>query len=207
MTMTFSGFLFWFCTYLLSGVVVLSLLRLIARLQTTPMTVREFWLNMVGAYDDVRHQRISMAIFAEKVLMLPVMILIWPASVCIVIYALYEDRHPKVWVPDPEDAFTCHRQHLIAKATPEAAELQARIVDPLGRVPDLPFGHLNGGWRALLAAVQVGDELWSFKVPGYAPDPQGTPSIHRWAVPRGAKRGYALVAGGKVKADFVYEWS
>jgi hypothetical protein len=204
--MTFSGFFFWFGAYLLSGVVVLPLLWLIACLQTTPMSVREFWLNLVGAYDDLRQRRISLATFAGKVLMLPAMILFWPASVCIVIYLLYEDRRTEFWVPDPEDAFTCHRQHLLAKVTPEAAELLARIVDPLGRVPNLPFGHLNGGWKSLVAGMQEGDELWSFDVPGYAPGHDDPPSIHRWAVPQGAKRGYALVAGGKVKADFVCEW-
>jgi hypothetical protein len=204
--MTFSGFFFWFGTYLLSGVAVLSCLWLITSLHRTTMTAREVWINMVKVCDDVRHQRISLKAFSEKVLILLAMYLIWPGSVCIVIYLLYDDRNFETRLPNPEDAFTCHRKHLISRATPEAAELLARIVDPLGRVPDLPFGHLNGGWLKLLAAIQDGDELWSFEVPGYVPGPQAPPSIHQWAVPRGTKRGYALVAGGKVKADFVCEW-
>jgi hypothetical protein len=204
--MTFTGFVFWFGAYLLIGLTVLLILWLIASLQTTTMAAGEVWMNMVKAYDDVRHQRISLATFAEKVLMLPAIFLIWPVSMAIVIYLLYEHRRVEHWVPNPEDAFTCHRKHLVARLTPEAAELLAPIVDPLGRVPDVPFGHLNGGWRALLADQQDGDELWSFEVPGYAPGPETPPSIHRWAVPRGAKRGYAVVACGKVKADFVCEW-
>lgn len=205
--MTSSGFFFWFGAYLLIGLTVLLTLWLVASLQTTPMTAPEVCINMVKAYDDVRHHRISLKAFSEKILMLPAMFLIWPLSMAIVIYLLYEDRYIEPSVPDdPEDAFTCDRKHLVARLTPEAAESLSRIVDPLGRVPDVPFGHLNGGWRALLAAKQDGDELWSFEVPGYLPGPQAPPSIHLWSMPRGAKRGYALVADGKVKADFVCEW-
>jgi hypothetical protein len=73
-------------------------------------------------------------------------------------------------------------------------------------VPDLPFGHLNAGWCALLASRQSGDTLWYFEVPGYTPGPKDTPHRHQWSVPQGAKHGYALVQSGKVRAEFVFEW-
>ena len=131
---------------------------------------------------------------------------LWPVSVCIAIYMLYQDRKSETWSPDPQDAFTCQSKHLVAVLTPESAESINRIVDPRGRVPDVPFGHLNTGWRALIDSMKEGDELWSFEVPGYAPGPGEPPSRHKWALARGTERGYALVASGKVKAEFVYEW-
>ena len=72
-------------------------------------------------------------------------------------------------------------------------------------LPDLPFGHLNAGWRALLADKQVGDTLWYFEMPGYTPEPDESPQ-RQLSVPRGAKRGYALVQSSKVRKEFIYEW-
>lgn len=73
-------------------------------------------------------------------------------------------------------------------------------------LPPQTFGHLNAGWRALLADRQLGDTLWYFEIPGYTPDPEHTPQRHQWSVPQGAKRGYALVQSGKVRAEFIFEW-
>ena len=36
--------------------------------------------------------------------------------------------------------------------------------------------------------------------------PEAAPMRHQWSVPGGAKRGYALVQSGKVRAEFVFEW-
>jgi hypothetical protein len=161
---------------------------------------------MKQAYDDMRLKKISGADFVEKVLMYPVLLLIWPLTACVAGYMLYMEIKNPPWVPGPEDAFTCKQKHLVGRATVDKAELLAAVTDPMGRVPNLPFGHLNGGWRALLAAMQEGDELWSFEVPGYVPGRQDPTPIHQWATPQGARCGYALVAAGKVRADFVYEW-
>jgi hypothetical protein len=204
--MTYSSFFIWLGAYLLAGVALVFGLRQKASVESPAMTVREFWLELKQAYDDMRLKKISGTAFAEKVLMMPVLLLIWPLTACVAGYMLYmEIKNPSAML-DLEDAFTCKKKHLLDRSTPDKAELLASVIDPKGRVPNLPFGHLNGGWSALLEAMQEGDELWSFEVPGYVPGRQDPPPIHQWAMPKGTRRGYALVAGGTVKADFVYEW-
>lgn len=43
-------------------------------------------------------------------------------------------------------------------------EIEARelVEDPLGAVPNLPFGHLNATWLRFLEGRSDSDELWSF---------------------------------------------
>jgi hypothetical protein len=53
---------------------------------------------------------------------------------------------------------------LVAQTTIEAVEAQWRITDPLGGAPEVPFGHLNAQWQALIGAMQDGDELWRIEV-------------------------------------------
>jgi hypothetical protein len=59
-------------------------------------------------------------------------------------------------------------------------------------VPDLPFGHLNAGWPALLNKQAAGDQLWFFEIAE-----QDRIQIH----------GFALVKKGAVCEEFLYEWN
>ncbi len=52
---------------------------------------------------------------------------------------------------------------LVARTSIEAVEAEWQVADPLGGAPELPFGHLNTRWRALVAAMQEGDQLWRFE--------------------------------------------
>jgi hypothetical protein len=183
---TLNQMLHWFGIYLAIGLPTLILLRVLAaiksRLQPTGSMLREIMQELQGKDSP----RVKWTRFAGQLLMYPVVLLIWPVAVWIVIQDQFFSSETD-WTPDPEAAFSCRRQHLIRVVLPDAAEAQAKVIDPLGRVPDLPFGHLNAGWCALLAGRQLGDTLWYFEVPG-------------------AKRGYALVHSNKVRAEFVFEW-
>lgn len=196
----------WFYIYLATGVAALLVTRLgvfiIMRKSDRPS---EGLRNILKAMNDTNISRpIKWKDLAEQYLLfVPLIFLLWPLAIGI---GLKEHLYPEVWKPDPEDAFTCHRKHLVRVVSPEAAEAEAKVIDPLGRVRDLPFGHLNAGWHALLASRQIGDTLWYFHIPGYTPEPETPWQRHQWAVPRGAKRGYALVQSGKVRAEFVFEW-
>ncbi len=163
--------------------------------------LREIMAELKG--EDSR--RVRWTRFAGKVLMYPLVLLIWPLVIVIIIQELYFLSRDQ-WTPDPEADYNCQRKHLVRVVSPEAAEGSAKVVDPLGRTPDLPFGHLNSGWCALLADKQVGDTLWYFEIPGYTPEPDNSPHLHQWSEPRGAKRGYALVQSGKVRNEFIFEW-
>lgn len=197
--------LYWFYIYLATGVAALLVTRLavffIMRKRDKPS---QGLRNILQAMKATHRQPIKWKELAEQYLLfVPLIFLLWPLAIVI---GLKEHLCPEVWKPDPEAAFTCRRNHLVRVVSPDAAQAEARVVDPLGRVPDLPFGHLNAGWCALLANRQLGDTLWYFEVPGYTPGPEDTPHRHPWSVPQGAKRGYALVQSGKVRAEFVFEW-
>jgi hypothetical protein len=101
--------------------------------------------------------------------------------------------------------FHCQRKHLLGSVTVEDAEASAKVVDPLHRAPDLPFGHLNPAWQAFLKQRRFGYRLKSFSIPGTSPDAlhAGAP---RWSTPLERKLGYAWVWMWQVKAEFIYEW-
>jgi hypothetical protein len=52
----------------------------------------------------------------------------------------------------------CRQRFTIAEA-----EARGRIHDPLGAVPDLPFGFLHPRWQRFLAEQPPGAELWWFE--------------------------------------------
>jgi hypothetical protein len=56
--------------------------------------------------------------------------------------------------------FKFKSRHLIRKIGIQEAEECECIFDPLGAVPDLPFGFLNGTWRNFLTQLTPVDSLW-----------------------------------------------
>lgn len=203
--MMLTQMLHWLSLYLAIGLPVIILLRVLAviksKIQPNGSMLREIMQELQGKDSP----RVKWARVAGQLLMYPLILLIWP----VVIWFLILDQcfsKKTDWKPDPEAAFNCRRQHLIRVVLPEAAEAKAKVIDPLGRVPNLPFGHLNAGWCALLAGRQVGDTLWYFEIPGNPTGPEAPPQRHQWSVPRGGKRGFALVQSGKVRAEFLFEW-
>lgn len=75
---------------------------------------------------------------------------------------------------------------------PPVVEAWERVDDPLGAVPRVPFGHLNSVWRSLKAAMQPGDELWSFAS-------TRDETKHIWA----GVSGYAIRRDGRIAAEVV----
>lgn len=58
--------------------------------------------------------------------------------------------------------FVISRKDLVRQWTVQEIELSARVIDPLGAVPDLPFGHLNAAWLQFKQVLQPQDAIWSF---------------------------------------------
>jgi hypothetical protein len=98
-------------------------------------------------------------------------------------------------------AFVCRgRQDLLQRVEADEEEKHALVDDPLGRVPPLPFGHFNAGWRAFRDRMQAGDELWRFAVA------KGETLRRRDMSPASDDiHGYALLRGDQVTAEFVCE--
>ena len=109
------------------------------------------------------------------------------------------------WRDSRRYRYHCRPEHLLGRVTVEDAEASGKVVDPLHRAPDLPFGHLNPAWHAFLKQRRFGYRLKSFCIPGIPPDAlhAGAP---RWSEPQGRRQGYAWVALWKVKAEFIAEW-
>ncbi len=101
------------------------------------------------------------------------------------------------------DRFHSRQEHLLGMVSIAEAENGAMVVDPLHRVPDLPFGHLHAAWQEFKQKKKFWYRLRQFSIPGTPPGKNG-PQRSR---PQGQKLGYAWVGLGRIKAEFIYEWN
>ena len=117
------------------------------------------------------------------------------------IWAIFQSRkEAALEIERNKPDFDCLPEHLISKVDPHDAEIASYIVDPLGTVPPLPFGHLNQGWINFLSEM-LGpeDEMWSFYIP------KGSEyGKHRFAASSDI-RGYAKVRNGEIFGEFITE--
>lgn len=117
----------------------------------------------------------------------------WPA----VIYMKGMDIFGKKGVSalDEEREFAVERSHLQERLSLLQIETRELVTDPLGAVPDLPFGHLNAAWKTFVEGVGADDELWSFTAP--------------WQTKWGRKEirtGYVVVRGRVPASHFLTMW-
>ena len=96
---------------------------------------------------------------------------------------------------DPDYARPVRREHLQARLTLDEIERANRVQDPLGAVPDLPFGHLHAAWRRFVEQLQEGDELWSFATPWEFTFPL-----------RELRQGYVVLRAGEPGPCFLTVW-
>ena len=82
--------------------------------------------------------------------------LIWP--VLLVLFLVI----PQLESVDPIPEFAVTEDHLLEPLAVAEIEARERIFDPLGAVPDLPFGHLNTAWQDFLTQCEEGTELRRF---------------------------------------------
>ena len=135
--------------------------------------------------------------------------LIWPFSILLLIVAAIFPQllESKPMPYNPEDDLICKKEHLLKEVTVEQAESNSMVVDPLGRAPKEPFGHLAAGWREFLSQSEPGYKLWAFKVPGSFNTFDGsTKNGRQWSVAMGERVGFAWVHKRKIKAEFLTEW-
>jgi hypothetical protein len=90
-----------------------------------------------------------------------VVIVGWPVMLLWSAYKTVSSPTPK-----PNEAprqFAVTNEHLVEKLAISEIESRERVKDPLGAVPDLPFGHLNFAWTEFLTKVEPESEFWSFE--------------------------------------------
>lgn len=87
------------------------------------------------------------------------------------------------------------RGDLIKRMSISEIEVMEEITDPLGAVPDLPFGHLNLAWEKFKSNAQADEEIWTFMV-----------TWNRGWIKQEC-RGYALLRGNDVAHHFMTGWA
>ena len=198
--------LIWVYAYLLAAIPALVLVRLFQVLTAPAGELSGFLKDFVDMLREQYKLDQDKRLLAEKWAFMLGAILLWPLAVAFGVSEFRPKPEKLTRVPDPEDAFDIKSVHLLRTVTAAEAESQAIVFDPLGRVPALPFGHLNAGWLRLLAQMQESDTLWYGEVPGrQIPYPAPERQV-QFELPVGAKRGYAIQRQGKVVADFLFEW-
>ena len=122
----------------------------------------------------------------------------WPGFLIWFIKDKKDEVARQEWQAKPD--FECAPEYLIARVDPVDAEIASYVIDPLGTVPLLPFGHLNKGWVNFLAEMlEPDDEMWSFFIP------KGSEcGKHRFAASSDI-RGYAKVRDNKILGEFIFE--
>jgi hypothetical protein len=117
------------------------------------------------------------------------------------IWAIFQSRkEAALEIERNKPDFNCLPEHLICKVDPHDAEIASYVIDPLGTVPPLPFGHLNQGWVNFLAEMlEPEDEMWSFYIP------KGSKHGKHRFVASSDIRGYAKVRNGEILGEFITE--
>lgn len=119
------------------------------------------------------------------------MLVVWPVALYMKVKDM-RDRGPGGSLEKKE--FKVAKHDLLDSHTIEQVESTELVFDPLGAVPNLPFGHLNKCWLDFLNQMLVGDELWSFK----------TTWEHSWGL-KEIRYGYVLVRDGSPDAYMLTE--
>ncbi len=191
--------LFGFCIYLISGALLLGLMRLVVYWTSVPEEASEL-VQLARQMSKLKPKTWRAHILSWTIY--PLVWIVWPLGVLIAVQALLKQRgiewNPFPWEKSPkhstadfEDKFICQPADLVEAIEPVKAEATSFVKDPLGQVPNLPFGHLHEGWSHLLSQLEPTDTLWRFKSPKRG-----------W---QEACSGYAVVRQRQVIAEFIYE--
>lgn len=95
--------------------------------------------------------------FLAPFVAISLVILGWPFLIYI---AIKEHLYPTQ--PYVEKVFQVETEHLGNAVEVGDIEAKEMVFDPLGAVPNLPFGHLNTAWRDFIGQITDGDRLWTF---------------------------------------------
>jgi hypothetical protein len=87
-------------------------------------------------------------------------VIIWPIEVCGRTVALLFDGCGQAI--DDDAPFAVGRRDLLEQLSISEIESREVVTDPLGAVPDRPFGHLHPAWKKFVEGVRPTDTLWSF---------------------------------------------
>lgn len=195
---------FWAVTYLTTGLVLLVVGRLLVKLLYKGKG-SNFVREMMAAMETEMSMSEKRREFFNKIVVGAIAVVVWPVTFSILVSELR--GRESVRTSEVEGvSFNCTNKDLLEIVNPMEVEAMAKVFDPLGRVPDLPFGHLNHGWRVLRMKLRPGDVMWSFKTAGYTPSPERSEHTPRYSGPTNVMSGYVIVRSKKIVAEFLTQW-
>jgi hypothetical protein len=122
----------------------------------------------------------------------------WPLALVLLVKDVIPERKSKKEI-EIEYPFIARPENLIGEKSVIDIEKENVYVDPLQRVPNIPFGHLNSGWMAFKSQITSEDSLQLFKTP------KGSSYGRYGELLTGDVSGYALVRSGEIIAEFISE--
>jgi hypothetical protein len=187
----------WCRAYLVSGLVLLYLVHMVTLWLERARTGEPWWKELRSTFLPKKGGGWKDALIT--LLGFSILSIAWPVLALWMLINIFSGNAS--WRSKlPEAAFACQPAHLRKAVTQPEAETLGTVIDPLGRAPTLPFGHLNAGWLAFLGMEAEGFALWYFEVPCA---PIATSETTQPVFLN--RRGLAWVKSRKVKAEFVFE--
>lgn len=114
----------------------------------------------------------------------------WPLLVLLKVKQIICGEPDSRSLDEPE--FSVTREDLQLQLSLQEIEQQEIVFDPLGAVPNVPFGHLNAAWKEFCERMNPHDHLWSF-------------TAHRTSTwgSKEIRQGYVIVCGEDIGPNFL----
>ena len=186
---------FWLGCYFAIGVVLVLVGRVLVKLFYKDKR-SDFVKSALAALEEDKSPQEKRREFFESIATCSSVFVAWPVAFAV----LVEDLRGK------RASFTSEKKDLIEIVNPHEVEAAAKVVDPKRRAPDLPFGHLNRGWKELRRKMMPGDVMWSFKTSGYQSNNGEVYKGPQYESPRNIVHGYAIVRSRKIVGEFLTQW-
>lgn len=199
-----SEFWIWLGLYYLVGAVLVSIGRILVKLFYKDKR-SDFVKSALAALEEDKSPQEKRREFFKSVATGSLILVVWPVAFVVLLNEL-RGKPEKTYATDDEPKFTSEMKDLIEIVNPQEVEAASKIVDPKSRVPDVPFGHLNQGWKDLRRQMKPGDVMWSFKTSGYQPNTKEGFTGPRYESPRNIVHGFAIVRSRKIVGEFLTQW-
>lgn len=194
----------WLAIYYCIGVVLVFIGRQLVKVFHKDNR-SDFVKSALAALEEDKTPQQKRREFFKSVATGSLILIVWPVAFAVLINELKKKPHV-VSIEDDAPKFTSEKKDLIEIVNPHEVEAAAKVIDPKKRVSELPFGHLNSGWKNLRKQMNPGDVMWSFKTSGYLPKNFGEHKGPQYESPRNIIQGFALVRGRKIVGEFLTQW-
>lgn len=199
-----NGLWLWLAIYYFIGVVLVFVGRQLVKVFHKDKR-SDFVKSALAAIEEDKSPQRKRREFFKSVATGSLILVVWPVAFAVLLNEL-KKKPQAVSIEDDAPKFTSEKKDLIEIVNPHEVEAAAKVIDPKKRAPELPFGHLNRGWKNLREQMKPGDVMWSFKTSGYLPKNAGEHKGSKYESPRNIIQGYAIVRGRKIVGEFLTQW-